>query len=135
MPVFAKESILKTYAWEDSMEETIRTFIAIELSPEIRGWLGRAKSVLEGRITPGAVRWVNVDSIHLTLKFLGEVRARRLEAVRAVMEESALACRPFSLVVEGLGCFPDAANPRIIWAGVRSEPLLSDLQKRMEKGL
>jgi 2'-5' RNA ligase len=39
---------------------------------------------------------------------------------------------PFSLTVEGLGCFPNTARPRVVWAGVRAEPKLIGIQKRLE---
>lgn len=117
------------------MEGVQRIFIAIDLSPDLRAWLGKARSVLESRIPPATVRWVSVDAIHITLKFLGEIPSRRTEEIHAVMDQAAHGCRPFPLVVEGLGCFPDTLRPRVIWAGVRLEPALSDLQKRLEEGL
>jgi len=122
------------WSLEDFMEE-LRLFIAIELSADVRRWLGEARAGLERRMPPGAVRWVNVDSIHLTLKFLGEIPASSVARIRPAMDGAARECRPFRLVVEGLGCFPDAARPRVIWTGVRDEPALLDLQKRLEDGL
>jgi 2'-5' RNA ligase len=117
------------------MEDLQRLFIAIELSPGIRDWLGTAKSKLTPRIPPGAVRWVDPGAIHLTLKFLGETPARRVGEIRAVLDSSAQACRPFPLTAEGLGCFPNTARPRVIWAGIRGGPNLGDLQKHLEEGL
>ena len=117
------------------MEDGIRLFIAVDLSPEIREWLGRAKAVLAPRIPPGAFRWVDPGAIHLTLKFLGETPARRVGEIRAVLDSSAQACRPFQLTAEGLGCFPNTARPRVVWAGIRGGPNLGDLQKHLEEGL
>jgi 2'-5' RNA ligase len=117
------------------MEKTFRAFIAISLSPEIRRWLAEARVVLEAGLPPASVRWTDVNGIHITLKFLGEVPIDSVEGIRSAMDRAARGCRPFSLAVEGLGCFPDAARPRVIWAGVRREPALSDLQKRLEDGL
>ncbi len=117
------------------MEEVLRTFIAVHLSAEVRQWLGEARSMLASRILSGTVRWVNVDAIHITLEFLGEIPAGRIGDISAVMDDAAWGCRPFRLVVEGLGCFPDTARPRVIWAGVRREPALMELQKRLEDGL
>lgn len=117
------------------MDEIQRIFIAIELSPDVRRWLEKARSVLEPGIPSGAVRWVNPAGIHLTLKFLGEIPASRIDNVRSAMDQSAAGKTPFSLTVEGLGCFPNAVRPRVVWAGIREEPLLADLQRRLENDL
>jgi len=117
------------------MEDMQRLFIAIDLSAAVRRWLGEARSVLEPRVPLRSVRWTDLDGMHVTLKFLGEIPAGRIEGIRAVMDKAAQGIRPFPLAVEGLGCFPDAARPRVIWAGVRSEPRLLDLQQRLETGL
>jgi 2'-5' RNA ligase len=116
-------------------QATARLFLAVDLSPEVRSWLGRAESGLKVRIPPGSVRWVNVEMIHLTLKFLGETPSPRIDDVRTVMDLLARGCRPFPLVVEGLGCFPNAARPRVVWAGVRRAPDLLQLQQRVESEL
>jgi 2'-5' RNA ligase len=51
------------------------------------------------------------------------------------MDRSLEGAKPFSLTVEGVGCFPNAIRPRVVWAGVRGEPLLADLQRRLEENL
>ena len=114
------------------MEEMLRLFIAIELSEEIRRWLEDARTRLVERIPPGTVRWVDPGAIHLTLKFLGDTPSPKLEGIRGAMDAPACSTRPFPLSVEGLGCFPNTARPRVIWAGIRPEPLLTDLQRGLE---
>jgi 2'-5' RNA ligase len=117
------------------MDDVQRLFIAIELSEDVRRWLRGARALLEKRIPSGSVRWTSTDGIHLTLKFLGEVLVRRTEEIRAVLDSLAQGCRPFPLTAEGLGCFPNTARPRVIWAGIHADPLLGDLQKHFEEEL
>jgi 2'-5' RNA ligase len=117
------------------MESTLRAFIAIDLSPEVRRWLVEARALLEGKIPGGAVRWTDPDGIHVTLKFLGDTPAGRIGEIRSAMERAAEGFRPFPLAVAGLGCFPDTNRPRVMWAGVRRQDELIDLQKRLEDGL
>ncbi len=112
-----------------------RLFIAIELPPEVRRWLENARAVLEPGVPAGAVRWVDPRGIHITLKFLGETAVRRIDGVRAAMDQAVQEVQPFSLMVEGLGCFPNTARPRVLWAGVRSELKLVEIQKRLEDNL
>jgi RNA 2',3'-cyclic 3'-phosphodiesterase len=120
---------------EAGLDEIQRIFIAIELSPDVRRWLEKARSILVPGMPAGAVRWTNPNGIHLTLKFLGEIPAGRIESIRSAMDQSAAGGKPFSLTIEGLGCFPNIVRPRVVWAGIRREPLLLDLQRRLEDNL
>jgi 2'-5' RNA ligase len=114
------------------LDEIQRLFIAIDLSPDVRRWLEKARSVLEPGMPAGTVRWVDPQGIHITLKFLGEVAVNRIDGVCAAMGQAVSGESPFSLTVEGLGCFPNTARPRVVWAGVRAEPKLIGIQKRLE---
>jgi RNA 2',3'-cyclic 3'-phosphodiesterase len=55
---------------------------------------------------------------HLTLRFLGEVDPGRVAAILASLEEVGRATPPFTLRLEGVGAFPTAASPRVVWVGV-----------------
>jgi RNA 2',3'-cyclic 3'-phosphodiesterase len=64
------------------------------------------------------VGWVSIPSIHLTLKFLGEVNP---EIIPKLAESLQAACESelsFGLRLYGLGCFPNLNNPRVIWCGI-----------------
>jgi 2'-5' RNA ligase len=64
------------------------------------------------------VAWVARDNLHLTLKFLGDVEAERLGDVTAALAAALAGCPAFDLSIEGLGAFPTASRPRVLWAGV-----------------
>src|SRR5262249_41285481 len=61
--------------------------------------------------------WVHADRLHLTLEFLGEVDEAVEGHARAALADP-IAMPPFSLSLEGLGCFPRSGPPRVIWIGV-----------------
>ncbi|MFO0983926.1 MAG: RNA 2',3'-cyclic phosphodiesterase [Planctomycetota bacterium] len=108
----------------------MRTFIAVELSDLVRARLAALK---DARVVTGArVRWVAAESLHLTLKFLGEVDPLRVPELAQAMRAVAGRFTPLRLVVRGLGCFPDARSPRIFWAGLDAEPLLPELARAIE---
>jgi len=116
------------------MAEMVRTFIAIVLGREVHEALGEVIGRL--RACPGgeAGRWVKPESIHLTLKFLGDVPATKLEAVYAAVQRACATVPPFEMYVEGVGCFPNVRKPRVVWAGVREETgRLAALQKAVER--
>ncbi len=66
-------------------------------------------------------RWTDPATLHLTLAFLGEVPAAQVEAVARAVEAAAAAGRPLDLEVAGLGAFPSARRPRVLWMGVRGD--------------
>ena len=113
--------------------DTMRSFIAFDISDETRKALGEAQRAM-GRQSP--VRWVKPAGIHLTMKFLGEISDNLVGEVLAVMKEAVRDVEPFEFEVSGLGCFPSTRRPRVIWAGVESdEETLSGIAAALDKGL
>jgi len=112
------------------MAETVRTFIAIEMPPEVRDYLDRCQERLRG--TGGNVRWLRTDLIHLTLVFLGEVAVEQLDALAAAVEQAVAGFRPFAPRAGGAGQFPPRGRPRVIWIGI-DEPTGSLL--RLQKAV
>lgn len=82
------------------------------------------------------VAWVDRDNVHLTLKFLGGVEAARLDAVAAALGAAVARRAAFHLVLQGLGAYPSAGRPRVLWAGVgEGAAAMSDLAGRVDAAL
>ncbi len=64
------------------------------------------------------VRWTRPENVHLTLKFLGDIREEVLNDLCAALEETCRHHAPFDVGLTGLGAFPSARRARILWAGV-----------------
>jgi 2'-5' RNA ligase len=64
------------------------------------------------------VVWVAPENLHLTVKFLGAVDAQRVADIDRALGDGLSGLPPFDLTLRGLGAFPSAARPRIVWAGV-----------------
>ncbi len=115
--------------------EQIRCFIAIELPDELKEELVQ----LEARLKLGKqpwVKWVNPDSIHLTLKFLGNIAIERTGEITKAMEEAAQAVPPFQLKVNDVGAFPSLKRVEVAWVGVSGDvDKLGQLQQRIESNL
>ena len=95
----------------------IRAFIALHISEQARQTLDR--TIRELADTTGRqVRWADPKGIHLTLKFLGNIPSNRAGELLEAVEESCRDHSPFSLVLSGLGMFPNRERPRVLWAGV-----------------
>ena len=117
------------------MPEYIRAFIAIELPVEIKNNL-RAR---QSRIKSGSgnlVKWVDPENIHLTLKFLGNIKTGDIEAVTAAMQNAAAQAKSFNLQLQNLGAFPNLNRVQVIWVGLGGElDSLLKLQKNLENNL
>jgi RNA 2',3'-cyclic 3'-phosphodiesterase len=113
----------------------IRAFIAIQLPAEVQQSLEVVMRQLRHRLQTlpeDAVRWVPVENIHLTLKFLGEVSLPNLEMLKETLLTEVKAYPPFEFNVGGVGAFPNVKRPRVVWVGVQAPPELSTLQSAIE---
>ena len=93
-----------------------RTFIAVELSPAVRG---RAEALIKKlSVSDARVSWVQPPHMHLTLKFLGDVPDSDLNNVCRAVVDGVKDCEAFEMTFRGCGAFPNLARPRTIWIGV-----------------
>jgi 2'-5' RNA ligase len=112
--------------------EQIRSFIAIELPEEVKAELSSLEERLKSAQQP-FVKWVDPAGIHLTLKFLGNVAAKKIPDIVEALTKAVQGFAPFSLGVGSLGAFPSWQQPRVVWVGVRGEiEKLNQLQKRVD---
>lgn len=115
--------------------ERIRSFIAIELPPELKEWLTCLEESLKVRQYP-FVKWVNPENIHLTLKFLGDVPATSLPRITDAMSRICQEVSSLNLQVGDLGSFPNWQRPQVVWVGIDSEiDKLFGLQREIDAAL
>ena len=106
----------------------MRIFIGIDLDPEIRASIARFLDGVRG-FAPD-VRWVRPESLHLTLKFIGEQKSDRVEAIQERLrgvEGAAVELR-----FAGYGFFPTAKAPRVFWIGIEAGPELPELAANID---
>lgn len=111
----------------------MRLFVAVPLPPDL---LPGAARVLDGLRERGwPVRWVRPDSLHVTLKFFGEVLPDREGIITEMLGFAVQGTPPIRLALSGAGAFPDLQRPRVLRldVGVGSEAL-ELLQDRIERG-
>lgn len=98
------------------MGETIRTFIAIELNEQVK----RLIQQIQARLKPLGcdIGWVKPENVHLTLKFLGEIKTKLAPRITEAIESIAKNLPPVETTLTGIGFFPDARRPRVVWVGL-----------------
>ena len=115
--------------------EQMRSFIAIELPDDLKVKLAQLEAQLKSG-EPSGVRWVDPNSIHLTLKFLGDIAMGRIGEITMAMEKAARAVSPFHLDVKNLGVFPNLKRVQVVWVGMSGEVAqLEQLQHSIESNL
>jgi 2'-5' RNA ligase len=115
----------------------MRVFIAIDIHEQIRKELGRLQAEMRTKadIRKGDVKWVNLDLMHLTLKFLGEIEDTQAVDICNIAKEVAGRHKNFEMEVEKVGYF-GGRSARVLWVGTgqNCENLLQ-LQSDLEQSL
>jgi 2'-5' RNA ligase len=111
----------------------VRAFLAVPLSPDLQRQIARLQDRLAETL-PG-VRWVRPDTIHLTLKFFGDLPEESLDRIGEVVLSIGHLSVPFQARLAGVGAFPSPLRPRVIWLGVDGGPPLAKLQDDLESAL
>ncbi|MBK1838947.1 RNA 2',3'-cyclic phosphodiesterase [Azospirillum sp. YIM B02556] len=105
----------------------LRLFVALDLTEEVR----RRLAGLAGGV-PGA-RWTEPETMHLTLRFIGEVPEDQAMDIDAALAE--LRAPAFPLTLDGVGVFAGARKARVLWAGVERNEALAHLQAKVESAI
>ena len=113
---------------------TIRSFIAIELPNEIKNKISELLHKIKQ--TRADVKWVNPQSIHLTLKFLGNIETGKIEDILSGIKNSSEGIKPFSVEINSISAFPKPEYPRVVWIGINEKTgTLLTLSQKMEENL
>ena len=110
----------------------MRLFAAIDIDPQVQDRIERIQERLRRdlKLSGNEVRWVQPGQVHLTLKFLGEMRDNLITQVCDVVTRTAAEYDGFNLQIQGLGVFGRPA--RVVWAGCEVPPELLKIQTRLE---
>src|ERR1017187_6598363 len=109
----------------------MRIFIGIDLDSEVRVGISRFLEGVQG-FAPDA-KWVWPESLHLTLKFIGEQTPDQVEAITERLRR--LESSPFEIRAGGYGFFPTAKAPRVFWIGIHAGPALAELAAQIDAAI
>jgi 2'-5' RNA ligase len=107
----------------------MRLFIALDIDDEIRERIARFAEAVSG-FAPDA-RWARPDSLHVTLKFIGEQPEPILEDINGAL--GTIAAGAVALQFRGYGFFPTARSPRVFWIGIEAGPELATLAAAVDQ--
>jgi RNA 2',3'-cyclic 3'-phosphodiesterase len=110
----------------------VRLFVALEIPRAVRDNL--ATLIGDLRTVDPKARWVRPENIHMTLKFMGETPPEKVENIRGALSE-VQSKRGVELHFRGLGFFPNAKRPNVLWTGIDASPNLPSLAGDIERSL
>ncbi|RNI07519.1 RNA 2',3'-cyclic phosphodiesterase [Methanohalophilus halophilus] len=105
-------------------------FVAVELPVDFTQVI---KEVQENFRELGKMKIVPAELVHVTLKFLGEVDEDKIAEITQSLEN--ISCEPFTCLIKGVGIFPNAKRPRVLWLGIEGDfgPLYKQVEYYLEK--
>lgn len=110
----------------------VRAFIALEIDPALRPHIHQVSSSLQEELPHLPLRWVPVENMHLTVKFLGDVSPANLKLIKEMLESEIRQHKRFEFGIGNCGAFPNEARPRVLWIGVEGPDELLQLHRRIE---
>jgi 2'-5' RNA ligase len=111
----------------------MRCFIAVDLPLEIKNAIADVINASKGHSK--GVRWIVPDNMHLTLKFLGEVKESLIAAIKERLSAVCLDHKAFNISITGTGTFPNFRSPNVLWVGIEDSEELKRLYYDIENAM
>ena len=110
----------------------MRLFVALDIPEDIRSSL----AALVSKLRPACqdARWARIQGLHVTLKFIGETSSEKAVEIKTALA-AIPSLAPIPIHFHGLGFFPNARRPRVLWAGVEADLQLASLAAEVDKSL
>jgi len=113
----------------------MRTFIAVDFPPEIIAKVAKIIQYFKTQTPEKAMKWVPVENLHLTVKFLGDVPENKLDQVKTILSSSLKRTPSFNIEIGGLGIHPNKNKPRVIWLNIACDQELIDIHQNLNMAL
>lgn len=119
------------------MTERWRVFLAVPIGDGLRADLARAVAAWRSREDLAGLRWTDAEDWHVTLAFLGRVRASEISRIADASTRAARAHTPMTRTTGSLGAFPAPSQARVTWYGIadadgRLARLARDLRQALD---
>jgi len=119
------------------LNEEPRLFVAVPVSEPARAAVAAVVDAIRAGEPEGrGVRWVRLDGLHITLRFLGPTIESSVDAAARAVAAAASGTAPFTIRIAGADAFPPVGRPRTLWLDLdRGADELADLARRLDDAL
>jgi RNA 2',3'-cyclic 3'-phosphodiesterase len=113
----------------------VRTFIAVDFPPNILKKIAEITAFFKTLTPEKDLKWVDIDNLHLTIKFLGEIEESKTAQVKHTLSHALKNQNSFDIEINGLGMYPNKNNPRVIWLGITGASPLTKIYQGLNREL
>lgn len=108
----------------------IRAFLAIDIDEDLKPKI--YKIIREFKQTDANIKYVELENLHLTLKFFGDIDTNGLKLLEKAIVNVVREFEPFKINIKGCGAFPNTNRIKVIWVGIEDDAILKDLHKKLD---
>lgn len=111
----------------------MRRFIAIDMPEDVKASISGVIEKIDQKSK--GIRWVSAQHIHLTLKFLGDVKDELIQDIEKGLSSACMNHAPFNINIRGAGAFPNFKYPNVLWIGIDQSEELKGLYEDIEESM
>lgn len=109
----------------------VRAFLAIDLDDDLKPKIN--KIIKEFKKTDTKIKYVELNNLHLTLKFFGDIDTNGLELLQDTIKNVVSEFKPFKINIKSCGAFPNNNHIKVIWLGIEDDAILKELHDKLDK--
>lgn len=109
----------------------VRAFLAIDLDDDLKPKIYRI--IKEFKKIDTKIKYVELENLHLTLKFFGEIDSEGLGLLEKTIDDVISDFEPFDVKIKGCGAFPNNSHIKVIWIGIEGDEIIRKLHDKLDK--
>ncbi len=109
----------------------VRAFLAIDLDDDLKPKIN--KIIREFKKIDTRIKYVELNNLHLTLKFFGDIDTNGLELLENAIGNVVNDFEPFKINIKGCGAFPNNNHIKVIWVGIDNDGIIKELHDKLDK--
>ncbi|WP_295613546.1 RNA 2',3'-cyclic phosphodiesterase [uncultured Methanobrevibacter sp.] len=109
----------------------IRAFLAIDLDDDLKPKIN--KIIREFKKTNANIKYVDLQNLHFTLKFFGDIDTEGIDLIAEKIEKVIKDFDSFNIKIKGCGAFPNTNRIKVIWLGLDEDKILKELHDKLDK--
>lgn len=108
----------------------VRAFLAIDLDDDLKPKIH--KIIKQFKQTDANIKYVELNNLHLTLKFFGDIDTEGLSVLEEKIANAVSEFDQFKIKIKGCGAFPNNSHIKVIWIGIDEDLLIRQLHDKLD---
>lgn len=109
----------------------LRAFLAIDVDEDLK--VKMYKIIKEFKKIDANIKYVDLENLHLTLKFFGDIDTEGIDLLSSKIEKVVSNFDGFTIKIKGCGAFPNNNRIKVIWLGLEDDDLVKQLHDGLDK--